>query len=48
MTSQKRGSVTRRKFLAATGGAAAVISTGSFAQAAPIKIGLSIAPTRGC
>ena len=47
MTSQKRGPVTRREFLAATGCAAAVLSTGSFAQGAPIKIGLSIAQTGG-
>ena len=50
MTYPKSGPVTRRKFLAATGSAAAVLSTGStgsFAQGAPIKIGLSIAQTGG-
>ena len=47
MASSKRVAVTRREFLAATASAAAVLSTGSFAQGAPIKIGLSIAQTGG-
>ena len=47
MSSPKIGRVTRRKFLAATGSAVAVLSSGSFAQGAPIKIGLSIAQTGG-
>ena len=47
MKAHKSAAVSRRKFLAATGSAAAIYSTRVFSQGAPIKIGLSIAQTGG-
>jgi branched-chain amino acid transport system substrate-binding protein len=45
VTIRKSGALTRRTFLAAAGSAAALASTGSLAQGAPIKIGHSMAQT---